>query len=144
MQTEEFLARIDDDKMTAAIETAEQNTSGEIRVFITRNKVEDAMEVARKEFEKLGMQHTAERNAVLIFVAPKSQTFAILGDSGIHAKCGERFWEEISAIMSGHFREGRYTEGLVAGILQAGQALSQYFPYQESDKNELPNTIVRD
>jgi uncharacterized membrane protein len=144
MQTEDFLALIDDDKVSAAIENAERRTSGEVRVFVTRKKVEDALAAARAEFARLGMHQTAERNAALILVAPASQTFAIFGDQGIHEKCGATFWEGISKKMSEAFKAGRYTEGLVAGLAEIGEALGKHFPYRAEDKNELPNQVVRD
>ena len=144
MQTDVFFDSIDDDRVSAAIEEAERNTSGEIRVFVSRTPAGEAMEAARREFVRLNMHRTAERNGVLIYIAPASQNFAILGDEGIHEKCGTNFWEEISSRMGEHFREGRFTEGLVGGILEAGEALGRHFPYKRGDKNELPNSIARD
>ena len=91
------------------------------------------------------MAATAERNGVLIYVAPRSQRFAVLGDTGIHEKCGAGFWKEIAAAMEHDFREGRYTDGLLKGIAAAGDALARFFPRTEAaDRNELPDQISED
>jgi len=44
--------------------------------------------------------------------------------------------------MSGHFRKGEFTEGLVAGIGEAGRELAAAFPYDASvDVNELADDV---
>jgi uncharacterized membrane protein len=133
--------KIDHDRVTAAIAAAEQRTSGEIRVLIAREKAEDPVPAAQKHFERLGMNKTQERNGVLIFVAPRSRTFAIVGDTGIHEKCGDAFWRLVAAEMSAHFKRGEFTEGLVQGIEHAGKLLAENFPRRSDDQNELPNKI---
>jgi uncharacterized membrane protein len=45
--------------------------------------VSDPRRAAEADFERLGMAATAERNGVLILVAPESQSFAVIGDRGI-------------------------------------------------------------
>ena len=37
--------------------------------------------------------------------------------------------------------EGEFADGLQEGILMAGKALKDHFPYQEDDVNELPDDI---
>ena len=139
-----FLFRLKSKQLVAAIAEAESHTSGEIRIYITHKKCADPMAAAKVQFEKLGMTGTAHRNGVLFFVAPRSRNFAILGDSGVHAKCGDGFWQELAALMSAAFKEGRLTEGLVHTIQRAGTLLAEHFPKQEDDRNELPNEIARD
>ncbi|MEI9960475.1 MAG: hypothetical protein WDM76_04875 [Limisphaerales bacterium] len=46
----------------------------------------DSVAVAQKEFIRLGMAKSPERNGVLIFVAPRTHKFAVIGDVGVHAK----------------------------------------------------------
>ena len=129
----------------AAIRSAEARSRGEIRVHASSDIVEDAQREAARQFERLGMAATAERNGVLIYVAPRSQRFAVLGDTGIHEKCGAGFWKEIAAAMEHDFREGRYTDGLLKGIAAAGDALARFFPRTEAaDRNELPDQISED
>ena len=132
---------IDDALVLAAIRAAEQRTSGEIRVVIARRKIPDPLAAARDEFERLDMTRTAARNGVLIFVAPPSHTFAVLGDRGIHEKCGDTFWQEIATTMTAHFKRGNFTAALVSAIERAGTALAQHFPHSPDDRNELPDDL---
>jgi uncharacterized membrane protein len=132
---------IDHARVTAAIAAAERRTSGEIRVLLARTKAPDPVAAARRQFERLGMTGTAERNGVLIFLAPRSRTFAVIGDTGVHEKCGDGFWRELAAAMGGHFRRGDFTTGLVGGIERAGALLAEHFPGRPDDRNELPDAI---
>lgn len=134
---------IDDDAVVAAIATAEARTSGEIRVFISSGTTPDPVRAAEKQFEKMNMTQTAARNGVLIFLAPASHAFAVVGDKGVHEKCGDDFWRELAAAMNEHFKHGDFTRGLVLGIERAGVLLADFFPRQPDDQNELPNQIER-
>ena len=134
---------IDDARVIQAIAAAEQRTSGEIRVFISSHAITDPVPAAQKQFERMGMTRTAARNGVLIFLAPAAHTFAVIGDEGIHARCGQVFWQELADAMSGHFKEGRFTDGLVLGIERAGASLATFFPRRPDDRNELPDRIER-
>src|SRR6266404_630822 len=97
MRTHRFLRDLEHDRIVRAIKEAEAKTSGQIRVFLQRGKFEeDALERAQKKFVQLGMNKTRERNAILILVAPRAQKFAVVGDEGVHEKCGENFWHAIS------------------------------------------------
>ncbi len=127
-----------------AIQQAELATSGEIRVVITRRRVDDAVASGRAEFARLGMHRTEQHNAILLFVAPESQSFAIIGDEGVHVKCGDVFWSDVAAAMQEHFRAGQHTAALVEGIARAGQLLGEHFPRRPDDVDELPNQVVED
>ena len=144
MKLRHFFQKIQDDRLVSAIREAENKSSGEIRVFISRRAVGDPVAAAAARFTRLGMEKTEARNGVLIFVAPRSQNFAIIGDLAVHEKCGAAFWESVTGEMAGHFQKSRFTEGILAGIRQAGDLLAQHFPRSISDKNELPNEIDRD
>ena len=65
-----FFSYIRHDQIVAAIRKAEEKTTGEIRVFISRRKVSDPVAAAQRRFVDLEMHRTAGRNTILIFVAP--------------------------------------------------------------------------
>jgi uncharacterized membrane protein len=143
MRTHRFLRELDHDRIVGAIKATEAKTSGQIRVFLQRGQfAEDALERAQKKFLQLGMQKTRERNAILILVAPRVQKFAVVGDEGVHQKCGEKFWEELVEKMRGHFLREEFTEALIEGIESAGALLARYFPKTGPSTNELPDEIV--
>lgn len=133
--------KIDHARIVAAIGEAEGRTSGEIRVVVSRRTTADAVAAAKIQFERLGMTGTAARNGVLIFLAPCSRSFAVIGDTGVHEKCGDAFWTELAAAMTEHFKRGDFTAGLVLGIARAGALLAENFPRQTDDRNELPNSV---
>lgn len=139
-----FFSKLDSDRIVGAIADAEKRSSGEIRVHVTRRKPSNLEERARRRFELLGMTRTAERNGVLIYIAPKLRRFQILGDSGIHEKCGDDFWKETAAAMEEHFRRGDFTEGLVHGIGKVGEVLAAHFPRETGDVNALPDEVTED
>ncbi len=145
MRTKEFLARLDHARVVSAIRAAEAQTSGEIRVYLQRGEMkEDALTVATRKFLEFGMEKTSARNAVLILVAPRAQKFAVVGDEGIHQKCGPVFWEQLVASMRAHFRQEEFTDALVEAIGTLGQLLAEHFPRQSDDRNELPDIVLED
>jgi uncharacterized membrane protein len=146
MRLKGFLDRLDHDRIVQAIQAAESRSRGEIRVHASNRAVVDVQKAAAEQFEKLGMAGTAEGTGVLIYVAPRSRNFAILGDRGIHAKGGDELWREVAAAMEEDFRSGRFGEGVVKAVKRVGEVLAQHFPRREgvTDKDELPNTVTED
>ena len=105
MQTREFVSKLDSDRIVQAIRAAESGTSGEIRVYVQRGHLPgDALVAAHKVFRKLGMQKTNERNGVLIFVVPRARKFAVIGDEGVHEKCGKDYWQRLVDSMREYFQ----------------------------------------
>jgi uncharacterized membrane protein len=143
MRTKEFLSKLEHDRIVNAIRAAESKTSGEIRVYIQRGKLSaDPLMAAEKKFRRLGMHKTRERNAVLIFIAPRVHKFAVVGDQAIHEKCGEEFWQRIVTAMHHCFRQHRFTEGIGGAITVVGELLAQYFPRHTRPENELPDDVI--
>jgi uncharacterized membrane protein len=144
MKPRTFLNQLRHEEIVAAIKEAEQKTSGEIRVFISRKSIEDPLAAAQSHFISMNMDKTRERNAVLIFVAPHSHKFAVVGDVAIHARCGEGFWKELAAEMSNHFHDSHFTRGIIHGVRKAGELLARDFPRRPDDENELPDEVEHD
>ncbi|MGF1923878.1 MAG: TPM domain-containing protein [Bacteroidia bacterium] len=128
--------------ISGAIANAEKATSGEIRIAIDKHCQDSAFDRATKYFADLGMDKTAQRNGVLIYLAYEDHKFAIIGDRGIDSVVPSDFWETTQVAMKAHFLSGNIAEGIVAGVALAGEKLALYFPYQNGDVNELPNDIV--
>jgi uncharacterized membrane protein len=125
-----------------AIQAAESRCSGQIRVSVAPFFWGEVAKAADKAFKRLHMDATQERNGVLIFVVPSRKRFMVLGDSGIHAKVAEGFWEEVASCLSAHFRREDFTGGLVEGIGLVGQRLAEHFPRQGGGaSNELPDEV---
>lgn len=136
-----FFQPEEEDRIIDAIQEAELNTSGEIRVHLEDNLKGDVLQAAQKTFLKLEMHRTEARNGVLIFIAPEQRKLAILGDKGINEKVPKDFWSEERDIMLAHFKSGNYADGVCAAVQQVGAKLKDFFPYQSDDENELPDDI---
>lgn len=144
MQTRAFLKELDERRIIQAIAEAELKSSGEIRVYVARSQVEDALAEAKAQFLRLGMEKTRDRNSVLIFIAPRSCNFAVVGDIGVHERAKENLWRDIAAAMEAHLKQNHYTEAVLAGIEQVSAILATHFPRRSDDRNELPNEIAGD
>ena len=144
MNAKDFLNHLRHDDIVAAIREAELKTSGEIRVFISHKKLADARGAAERAFVRLGMTKAREHNGVLIFVAPRTRQFAVIGDEAVHKRCGDEFWQHLAAEMSGHFRKSEFNQGVLHAIRKAGALLAEHFPRRPDDRNELPDQVAQD
>src|SRR6201996_4366152 len=129
-------------QVRAAVEAAERQTSGEIRVCIEKNCSEDVLDRAAKYFHKLDMHKTKLRNGVLIYVATVDRKFAIIGDRGLNKMVPANFWDETKEDMLAHFKYGDLVEGIVTGLKISGEHLQKYFPHETDGPNELPDDVA--
>lgn len=137
-----FFTEAEQDNIIAAVQKAEKETSGEIKVHVERRcKKNLVFKRASKVFTILKMHETAERNGVLFYLASADKHFAIIGDKGIDEKVPDDFWEDVRDTVIKHFKDNKFAEGMGKGILMAGEKLQKYFPYQEDDINELSDDI---
>lgn len=142
-KVEDFLTQTEEQEIVEAIGKAEKNTSGEIRVHIEKETSVAAIDRAMEVFRNLNMENTQERNGVIIYVAVTSKQFAIYGDKGINEKVSTDFWNSTKDVMANHFQNGDFKQGLIDGILKAGEQLKAHFPYHDDDINELSNEISK-
>ena len=142
MRFQDFIERIDENRLLRAIQEAESRCSGEIRVHVEpRLRGRAIREVAERTFERLGMTRTELRNGVLVFIAAEEQQFSVIGDLGIHEHVDDQFWSDVVSGMSKEFREGRFTEGVVGAVERTGSRLAEFFPRAGDDMNELTDAI---
>lgn len=139
-----FFTREEQIQIRDAIKEAEGETSGEIRVHLETKFSGNVLDRAAWIFKRIKMHETENRNGVLFYFAVQNKEFAIVGDGGINSKVNEDFWDKIKNILQKHFRNGKFTEGLIEGILMAGMQLKEHFPHEKDDKNELPDEISFD
>lgn len=141
MSPEKYFTQEQKAAIVAAIQQAEKDTSGEIRIHIENRCKQEALDRAVEVFAELKMHKTALRNGVLVYIALEDKKLAIIGDAGINAKAPADFWDEIKNRMVEQFRAGKVCEGICQAIQEAGKQLKQYFPCKENDVNELPDEI---
>ncbi len=141
VKKEKFINQEEEQRLIAAIQKAEDHTSGEIRVHIESQCEGNALERAYEVFHYLKMDTTDLRNGVLFYIALDSHKFAIYGDKGINEKVGHHFWEEEVKLVVDHFKKEDYITGMELAVHEVGQKLKVFFPYDEDDVNELPDEI---
>jgi uncharacterized membrane protein len=142
-QVESFLTTIEEQEIIEAIRLAEDETSGEIRVHIERTCNDNVEACALQVFSVLKMNNTKHRNGVLIYVAVDDHKFSIYGDEGINKVVPKTFWDDTKTVIETHFKNANFKQGLVDGILHAGQQLKKHFPVEDNNTNELSNTISK-
>lgn len=128
--------------LVEAIQTAENCSTGEIRIHIDSNTEDNNAEMAFEVFKTLCKDKTAEKNAVLFHVNFKKKYLTIIGDEGIHKKVHQRFWDVMHDYITTEFAKGKYYEALKSAILQTGIELKKHFPITGENPNELSDEIT--
>ena len=128
--------------LVEAIQTAEDHSTGEIRIHIDSNTTGNNAEIAFEVFRTLCKDKTAARNAVLFHVNFEQKYLTIIGDEGIHEKVNQTFWEIMHDKITTEFAKGNFHDGLKNAVLETGLELKKYFPITGENPNELPNEIT--
>ena len=133
--------------IASKIAETESNTSGEIRVCVRHKRgwgegKLSLHDLTLKEFRRLGMRKTKDRTGVLILLLMSERKFEIYGDEGIHAKIAEGTWDRIAGTMTSHFKDGKFSSGIIHAIDAVGSELRTHFPRTPGTQNELSNDVV--
>jgi uncharacterized membrane protein len=137
-----FLTPEESQQLASAIEYAEKQTSGEIKVVLVRHCWVDISAKAATVFMKHNLHKTEQRNCVLVMLVLANREFIIHGDEGIHEKVGQQFWNDVRDLMLASFREGNFGEGLSEGVRRIGEKLAEFFPRRADDKDEISDEIA--
>ena len=124
MKPGQFFNQVEHDCIHRAIQSAEKKTAGRIVLYVSRRKIDDALKEGHHLFRKLHL----EKTGLLLLVAPRTQKFSVVGGTALHEKLGQEWWDHLAETIGGHFRENRYTEGLLAAIDEAGRKFHDHFP----------------
>ena len=131
----------DKNRILEAIQEAEKQTSGEIRVHADTKCSGDPVQNAVAQFERLKMHETKDRNGVLIYIATEDRKLAIIGDQHINEKVSSDYWETTKNQLITAFKKGDYVTGITEAIADVGKKLKVHFPYLSDDKDELTNDL---
>ncbi|HVX49838.1 MAG TPA: TPM domain-containing protein, partial [Chitinophagaceae bacterium] len=121
----QFFTAEEQEVMVNAIQEAEKQTSGEIRIYVeSRCRYVDALDRAKEIFAGMGMAATQQRNAVLVYLAMKDRQLAVFADEGIYVKAGAAFWNSSVQKILAHFNRQNYAEGIAGIVMQVGESLA--------------------
>ncbi|HET7831628.1 MAG TPA: TPM domain-containing protein [Gallionella sp.] len=132
-----------------AIRETEAQHNGQIRFAVEASLElaplladQSARSRAEEVFAQLRVWDTEHNNGVLIYLLLADRDVEIIADRGVHAKLGQPVWEEICQEMEAAFRQGKFEEGVLAGIRSVGQHLAHHYPHAGEKINELPDRPV--
>ncbi|MFP3593033.1 TPM domain-containing protein [Chryseobacterium sp. SIMBA_038] len=128
--------------LVEAIQSAEEHSTGEIRVHIDSTTEDQNAKTAFEVFKKLCQNKTVERNAVLFHVNFEKKYLTIIGDVGIHDKVYQSFWDHLHDYITSEFAKGNYHKALKSAILETGLELKKHFPVKGENPNQLSNEIT--
>jgi uncharacterized membrane protein len=130
------------DAIARSVREAESMTSAQIVVHIVRSllPLEDSRSRALRAFFELGVDRTAGRNGVLLFLAMKKHRFEIVTDEGVEREIPSDVWKEIASDLSKAIGRQGFEHGICAGVTRMGEVLASKFPRRPGDQlNELPD-----
>jgi len=134
------------ERIEAATAAGEQKHTGQVRfvveaalpLFLVLRRCAPR-ERAVEMFGRLRIWDTEENCGVLIYLLLADKVVEIVADRGIHARVGDASWQAICSTMERAFREGRFDDGVVAGVEAISALLTQHFPRTRAGSNELPD-----
>ncbi|MDP2761464.1 MAG: TPM domain-containing protein [Sideroxyarcus sp.] len=137
------------DAIERAIRATEALHDGQIRFAVEASLElapllagQTAQQRAVEVFSTLRVWDTEHNNGVLIYLLLADRDVEIVADRGVHAKVGQTVWEEVCQEMETAFRQGKFEEGVIAGIHSVGAHLARHYPQVGTKINELPDRPV--
>lgn len=134
------------DEIEAAIARSETRHSGEIRYAVEGGLSCGAILAritartrALEIFSSLQVWDTEDNNGVLVYVLLADHAVEIVADRGFDGRVSAAQWRAICAEAEPHFRAGQFTQASCLMIDRIGALLSEHFPPQRTNVDELPN-----
>ena len=113
------------------------------KAFIGPVRREEAVRdrAVRAFFEK-GLHKTKANTGVLFFMSLLERKVWVLADKGIYEKIDQETLNRFALTVSQGVKDGRACDALCSAIEAAGKVLSEHFPIEPGDTNELPNAVI--
>ncbi len=105
-------------------------------------KSQRVRERAMRHFKVGAEKRTHGRTGVLIYLSMQEHRAEIVADEPIAEKVAAEVWGEAMADMLVEIGKGCTAEGIAAGVRDVGKVLSEHFPRDENDTNELPDRLI--
>ncbi len=97
---------------------------------------------ALSQFRARGLDATAGRTGVLLYVDEPDHIAEVVADSAIFGKVSADHWADTIEALTSGIKAGKAADGLVAAIGLAGSVLAANFPPLPDDDNELPDHLI--
>ncbi|MFL6851352.1 MAG: TPM domain-containing protein [Sphingomicrobium sp.] len=93
-------------------------------------------------FKAAAERRTAERPGILIYLSMAERRAEIIGDAAITSVTTPETWGDAMTALLVDVKQGRVGDGIVAAIERVGTVLSERFPRQDNDRNEIPDKLI--
>ena len=97
---------------------------------------------AELEFYHSRIGDTRDGTGILIFVSLLERQVVVLADRAIDEKMNASTWDEVLQDVLKGIKGKNMKSGLVQAIERCGDILSEHFPIQPDDENELSNKLI--
>ena len=112
--------------------------------FLSERQVEqEVKEAALAAFYEEKLYKTEQQNGILLYISVLEQKVWILADSNIIYKIDQQEWDVLVEHLTDGIKKGERCEAICRTVQSIGQILKTHFPYQEDDRDELHNLIIR-
>ena len=113
------------------------------RLLASKSRIGEAVHtLALASFTDQGLHYTRDHTGILIVISLLEHRIEVLADRGINQKVGAGTWDEIVRLITAGLKSGQACDGFCQAIERCGDILSEHFPRQADDKDELPNRLV--
>ena len=115
-----------------------------LRLLLTPG-VTKTRRVRRRAIElfKVGAERrTIGRTGILLYLSAGEHRAEIVADKAIIAMTTPDTWGEAMAALLTEVKAGRPGEGIVAAVSLIGAVLSEHFPRDDADMNEIPDKLI--
>ncbi len=85
---------------------------------------------------------TSGGTGVLIYLSRAERRAEIVTDPAVTAEIPVQEWGAAMAAMVGHIGDNRVADGMIEAIAKVGAILTQHFPRDAHDRNELPDRVI--
>ncbi len=93
-------------------------------------------------FMEAGVTETKERTGILIFISTRERRIELIADSGIDAVIDSSTWSEVVELILEGIKSNQVKDGIISAVTKCGKLLSEKFPSNEENPNELNDSIV--
>jgi putative membrane protein len=107
-----------------------------------KRKERAVKERALKAFYEKGLYKTKQNTGVLFFVSLLEHKVWVIADKGIHDKIKQGTLNKFARHVAEGIRGGHACDTLIEAIREAGELLTQHYPIQPGDINELSDEII--
>jgi len=133
-----------------AVAEAEKKTSGEIKILVVKSSADflgksaDQRADARADYEffDLGLDHTRDNTGILIMISLAERRVVVRASSTIDQFYDQSTWQTVVDVALKGIRNDDSASGICNAVQMCGEILSNHFPRQPDDVNEIPDEIV--